>query len=237
MYSIGIFIPAYNVERFIKEVVGRIPDALDDIISTIWIINDGSSDNTGNIAKVLAEKDSRIKIIDFKNNLGYGAVVKAGISAAKKSAVDYAICLHGDAQYPPESIPEMVKKAVEGGFDIVQGSRHLAKGAAEGGMPFYKIFSGKVLVWLENRIFSLNQTDYHSGFLCYSRSVLEKVNFDNLSPSFDIDLEIIASARTLDLKISEIAIPTRYGDEISYLNPFFYGLRVLKVLVKYVRHN
>jgi hypothetical protein len=55
-----------------------------------------------------------------------------------------------------------------------------------------------------------------------------------LSPSFTIDLEIIAAARRAALAIGEYPIPTRYADEISYLNPVGYGLRVLGVLARYL---
>ncbi|MBL8027907.1 MAG: glycosyltransferase family 2 protein [Fibrobacteres bacterium] len=232
--KIGIFIPSYNAGKFLERVIDRVPESIKDNIHKIWIINDGSTDDTGIIAAKLAASNDNINVLTFQKNRGYGAVVKAGLGAAKETGLDYIICLHGDGQYPPESMPDMLHKAAAGGYDIIQGSRHLNKGAAEGGMPLYKIIGGKILVFLENLVFGLSQTDYHSGYLCYSKKVIEKVKFENLSPSFDIDLEIIASARASALSISEIAISTRYADEVSYLNPFTYGLRVLRVLYKYI---
>jgi hypothetical protein len=56
-----------------------------------------------------------------------------------------------------------------------------------------------------------------------------------LSKSFDFDLEVIASARAHGLSVAEAPVPTHYGDEISYLNPIPYGLRVLRVLWRYQR--
>ena len=69
--------------------------------------------------------------------------------------------------------------------------------------------------------------------MCYSRKAITEIPFLKLSNSFDIDIEIIASARKLGLNIGEIGIPTRYADEVSYLNPMIYGLRVLRVLIRY----
>jgi hypothetical protein len=92
-----------------------------------------------------------------------------------------------------------------------------------------------MLTIIENKIFKLSLTDYHSGYVCYSKKAIEQLSFLKLSNSFDFDLEIIASARKLGLKIGEIGIPTRYADEISYLNPMIYGLRVLRVLFRYTR--
>ena len=77
-------------------------------------------------------------------------------------------------------------------------------------------------------------TDYHSGFLLYSRDALNKIPFNSLSKSFDFDVEVIACARTLGLGVGEHPIPTRYADEVSYLNPITYGFRILGVMAKYI---
>jgi len=81
------------------------------------------------------------------------------------------------------------------GVDVLQGSRHKEGTAREGGMPFYKILAGRVLTWLENKTFGLEMTDYHSGFMLYSRRAAREIRFETLSTYFDFDLEVIASAR------------------------------------------
>src|SRR5262249_16307088 len=146
---------------------------------------------------------------------------------------DFCVCLHADGQYPPESIGKFINFMVENSVDILQGSRHKDGTALAGNMPLYKYFFGKWLVRLENTIFDLHMTDYHSGFLFYSRRAVSTIPFQLLSSSFDFDLEVIASARARNLNIRELAIPTHYGNEKSYLNPVSYGLRVLRVLFRY----
>lgn len=230
---VSLFVPAYNAEKTLEGVVNRIPADLWPRIGSVFIINDGSRDDTGRRAALLASRNPKVRVVDFPANRGYGAVVKTGLSFIREEGSDWAVCLHGDGQYPPEKIPELIKKGEEGA-DLIQGSRHAAGTAREGGMPLYKWVAGKGLVALENRVFGLSMTDYHSGFLVYGRKVLEQVNFDRLSGSFDIDLEIIASARAAGLRVAEIPIPTKYGDEDSHLNPVTYGLRTLKVMGKYV---
>ena len=76
-------------------------------------------------------------------------------------------------------------------------------------------------------------TDYHSGFMLYSRRAVEQIPFDELSHYFDFDLEVIASARARGLTVAELGIPTRYADEESHLNPIWYGLRCLRVMLRY----
>lgn len=233
MDSLSIYIPAYNAAQFLEEVVSRIPSDLN--IKAIHIINDGSQDQTQAIAEKLASQDPRITPHKFSQNSGYGAVVKYGIQQCLNSSTDWIFCLHGDAQYPPESLPEMLRLAQEQKLDLVQGSRHAQGGAIQGGMPYYKWLAGQVLVGFENFIFSEKMSDYHSGMLLYKSDLFNKINWTNLSPSFDIDLEIIASAISTQHSIGEVSIPTRYGDEESYLNPIHYGLRVLQVLWRFKR--
>ena len=115
------------------------------------------------------------------------------------------------------------------GIDVLQGSRIASGTALSGGMPVYKYVSNRILTFFENIVFSLSMTDYHSGMLLYSRQALDSLPFGALSSSFDFDLEVIAVARSRGLSIAELPIPTRYAGEISHVNVYSYGLRVLRV--------
>jgi glycosyltransferase involved in cell wall biosynthesis len=231
--SICVIIPAYNAEHTLPGVIQRVPETTWDKISRMFIIDDGSSDRTAIYAADLAERNSKVILFSFPHNRGYGAAVRKGIQFSQEEKTDLCVCLHADGQYPPEKIESFIHFMVTNGVDILQGSRHKGGTALRGNMPLYKYIFGKILVFLENRIFGLRMTDYHSGYLFYSRKALSKIPFEQLSSSFDFDLEVIASARARNLKIEELAIPTHYGDEKSYLNPTIYGLRVLRVLFRY----
>lgn len=226
--------PAYNAEHHIKLVIERIPQTVWQDIQSIWIINDGSTDNTGKIINRLSNENKKIKPIHILENRGYGYAVKKGIELCKKDKCDIAVCLHSDGQYAPEDIPMFVEIMQKQKFDVLQGSRIASGTALSGNMPFYKYVANRVLTFMENKIFHLNMTDYHSGFLFFSKRALENIPFEYLSTSFDFDLESIACARTLSLKIGELPTPTRYADEISHLNPIAYGFRVLGVMAKYI---
>ncbi len=232
--KISIFIPAYNAAAHIKKVINRFPELLWENIHQIYIINDGSVDSTKEIIEALSGDYSKICPIHFERNQGYGTVVKTGLGLCKDDGCDFAVCLHADEQYPPEYIMQMVDVMEKEKVDLMQGSRIGSGTALSGGMPLYKYIAGVCLVKLENLVFRMQLTDYHSGFLIYNRQTLDNLSFDKLSNSFDFDLEAIASARTRNLKIAEYPVPTRYAQEISYLNPVTYGLRVLKVIFKYL---
>lgn len=231
--SVSIVMPAYNAVRHIEAVIGRVPDDIWPHIESFWIIDDGSSDGTAALIDNLAVKQPVIKPVHFRENRGYGSAVREGLRRCGMDGCEYAVCLHSDGQYAPESLPDLLRKAEADSVDILQGSRIASGTALSGGMPLYKYIAGKALTFFENIVFGLSMTDYHSGYLCYSRQALEKIDFDRLSTSFDFDLEVLASARARGLKIEEMPIPTRYADETSHLNPVTYGLRVLGIMAGY----
>jgi glycosyltransferase involved in cell wall biosynthesis len=226
--------PAYRAAAHLVPTVERIPAGLRERIRVLWIVDDGSDDGTGEAAAGLAERLPFVRVHRFPENRGYGAAVLEGVRRVREEPVAAAVCLHADGQYAPESIPDLVA-ALEGGLDLVQGSRHAGGTARRGGMPLYKVAAGRVLTALENRVFGLRMTDYHSGMIAYGRRALDTVPFEVLSGSFDFDLEAIACARAAGLALGEVPIPTRYGDEVSHLNPVTYGLRCLRVIWRYRR--
>lgn len=231
--TLSIFVPAYNAASTLPSVVERIPKDLWPDIGVAMVIDDGSTDDTLVAVRLLSARFPKLQAFSFGRNRGYGHAVRRGLGFCRESGSEYAVCLHADGQYPPEKLVQFLAHMGRYKVDILQGSRHKDGTARQGGMPRYKVAAGKALTWLENRCFGLEMTDYHSGFLCYSRNALKTIPFERLSPYFDFDLEVIASARALGLRVGELGIPTRYAGEKSHLNPIRYGLRALMVMLKY----
>jgi glycosyltransferase involved in cell wall biosynthesis len=231
--AISIFIPAYNAGNTLVNVIKRIPQNVMNITGHIYIINDGSIDNTSAVCKKLQKTNQNIQHVPFEKNQGYGTAVKKGLDLCKNDGCSLAVCLHSDGQYPPEYIQPIVENMTQIQADIIQGSRMAYGKVLKKGMPFYKYIAGKALTFIENIVFNNKMTDRHSGYLFYSKKAMETLQYHKLSSSFDFDMEILASAYAANLKVSEYPIPTKYGDEASYLNPITYGLRVLRVLFRY----
>ena len=230
--DLGILMPAYDAAAHLTGTVERIPPGVWERTRVLWIVDDGSRDGTGDAADRLAARFPAVRVHRFPENRGYGAAVLEGIRRVRAEPVAAAICLHADGQYAPGSIPDLLA-ALAGGLDLVQGSRHAAGTARAGGMPLYKWAAGRVLTAVENRAFGLRMTDCHSGMLAYGRRALDAIPFARLSGSFDLDLEAIACARAAGLAVGEVPIPTRYAGEKSHLRPVAYGLRCLRVAVRY----
>jgi glycosyltransferase involved in cell wall biosynthesis len=237
--KISVFMPAFNAAQHMCAVFERFPQELWHSIEHVWIVNDGSTDDTGACADTLAKGNEKIKAVHFAWNRGYGKTVREGLRRCREDKCDFAVCLHGDGQYPPEAIPGFVREMAVRGIDILQGSRIASGTALSGGMPAYKYYANRILTFFENIVFGLSLTDYHSGMLLYGRKALYTLPFSALSASFDFDLEVIALCRSRGLSIAELPIPTRYAGEKSHVNVVSYGLRVVRIMAGYLagRYN
>jgi len=230
-----VVVPAYNAARHLSGVIARLAAAAPPGLDRAVVVDDGSTDDTGAVAEALARTTPWLTVIRRPRNGGYGAAMKDGLRAARARGAAIAASVHADGQYSPEVLGDLIRTLEARGLDLLQGSRIAGGQARAGHMPLYKYVGNWALGQLERRVFGLPLTDFHSGYLIYGRKALEALPLERLSDSFDFDIEAIASARARGLAVSEAPIPTHYGDEISYLNPITYGLRVLRVMWRYKR--
>jgi glycosyltransferase involved in cell wall biosynthesis len=203
-------------------------------LQEIIVVDDGSCDETARKVGETVLPGVRTRLHSRAQNGGYGAAMKDGLGLARQAGAELVACIHADGQYAPEVLPDLISHLAVAKLDLVQGSRIAPGTALAGGMPLYKYVGNALLNLVENRTLGLGLTDYHSGYLLYGSRALG-LPFEQLSDSFDFDLEVIASARARGLAVGEAPIPTRYGDEISHLNPLTYGLRVLRVMWNFRR--
>lgn len=224
--------PAYRAAKTIGSVFKRIPKQFYKHIHKIIVVNDGSPDNTAEIIKKLSKKYTKIITLTHKKNKGYGAAQKTGFNKAVELGAGLAVLLHSDGQYSPELLPKMVKPIEDGKADVVMGSRFSGGGALKGGMPLYKYLGNRILTTIENIAYGMNISEFHTGYMIYSRKALQKIKFNRLSDTFHFDGEMVMMSGKKKLRIAEIGIPTIYAEEESHLKPIKYGLNVLKIIIK-----
>ena len=232
--KIVVIIPAYNAETTLESVFERIPKGAFKRIKRFIIVNDGSKDKTKLIVKKLMKRYP-ITLINHTNNRGYGGAQKTAYDEAKRIGADITVMLHADGQYAPELLLSMIEPIEKGKCDVVGGSRILGGEALSGGMPIMRYIGNRFLTWLENLVFRMRITEFHSGYKAYSRHALELIPYRKYSNTFYFDSEMLIGAKRNYLKIVEIPIPTRHAGEKSYLNPIKYGLGVLKVIFRYLK--
>jgi len=227
-----ILIVAYNAEKTISSVLSRIPAEQIPGHAEILVIDDSSADNTFAIAQMNAGVCHLPTVTVLRNpvNQGYGGNQKIGYQYAIEKGFDVVALLHGDGQYAPEKLPELIKPVIEGDADACFGSRMMEKGAAlKHGMPLYKYVGNKILTCFQNTMLKTHFTEFHSGYRVYAVDALKKVPFRYNTNDFHFDTEIIIQFLMAGLSIKEIPIPTYYGDEICYVNGLAYAWNVFRV--------
>jgi glycosyltransferase involved in cell wall biosynthesis len=228
-----VFVVAYNAETTIRDVLARIPASLsEDYRLEILLIDDASADGTFALGEAIKASNALpfpLTVLRNPENQGYGGNQKIGYHYALQNGFDLVALVHGDGQYAPECLPQLLRPLRDGEADAVFGSRMLEPGAARrGGMPLYKLVGNRILSWLENRLLRTQLSEFHSGFRIYSTAALERIPFDLNTDDFHFDTEIIIQLVRAGLRIRELPIPTHYGTEISRVNGLAYAWNVVK---------
>jgi len=232
---VGVFIVAYNAVTTLAGVLERIPESFRSEIDTVLVSDDFSTDDTyeAGIAHQHEHDALPITIVRQRRNLGYGGNQKFGYRWLIDEGFDVAVLLHGDGQYAPEVLPEMVAPILERRADVVIGSRMLGGGALAGGMPPYKYVGNRILTRFQNRVSGLHLSEWHSGYRAFSLELLAKIPFEENADGFHFDTEVLLQLYDAGARIAEVPIPTYYGDEICRVNGLAYAKDVSADVVRY----
>lgn len=232
---IGVLVVAYNASSTLVSTLERLPESFRRSVDHILVSDDCSQDDTYEVGLRFANGSTLpMTVIRHEQNLGYGGNQKAGYEWAISHGLDVVVLLHGDGQYAPECIEDLVTPLVAGEADAVFGSRMMIKGGARaGGMPLYKYVGNRVLTRFQNSLAGLELSEWHSGYRAYRVEALKTLDLDSFTNDFDFDTEIILGLHSQGMRIAEVPIPTYYGDEICYVNGLAYAANVAKDVVRF----
>jgi glycosyltransferase involved in cell wall biosynthesis len=187
-------IPAHNEEKSIARVIIGTEKAVDKVV----VINDGSKDLTGEIARRLG-----ITVLEHDTNEGKGAALRTGIDYAKQEGFDIVVTLDGDLQHDPRDIPRVLEPIVKGSADMVIGVRPMVSGV----MPRERIAGNKIFDAMANKSGSKIR-DTQSGFRAYTQYALSKIKF--VESGLATESQTFIDAVNAGLRIEEVPISTTY---------------------------
>ncbi|OGX84846.1 glycosyltransferase family 2 protein [Hymenobacter coccineus] len=144
--ELSVIVPIYNEEANIAEVYRRLLGVLEAMPLPgnfeLIFVNDGSRDHSFTLLLALAERDTRVRYIDFSRNFGHQIAVSAGLDRAQGDAV---VIIDADLQDPPELIPQLYSKLREG-YEVVYAKRRSRQGESVGkrltARLFYRLLAG-----------------------------------------------------------------------------------------------
>jgi glycosyltransferase involved in cell wall biosynthesis len=233
---VAVLVVAYDAELTLAWVLDRIPSKFWRTVDTVIVADDASNDKTYEVALAYQAAHPELPMLVHRHpsNLGYGGNQKWGYRWALEHDIDIVVLLHGDGQYAPELIDTLVEPLADGSCDAVFGSRMMTPGAALiGGMPLYKYIGNRVLSRFQNAATGLRLTEWHSGYRAYRTDALREIAFEKDSDGFDFDTEIIVRLHEAGALITEVPIPTYYGDEVCHVNGLEYAGQVVRAVARY----
>ncbi len=237
---IGIFVIAYNAVNHLIDTINRIPPEVRAEVEEIFVIDDCSKDNTYYAAIGYKHEHQVEKLTIHRNekNQGYGGNQKVGYRYAIDRGFDVVAMVHGDGQYAPEALPDLLEPFKRGEADMVFGSRMAVQGAARrGGMPLYKFVGNRILTFVQNRLSGLQLSEYHSGYRLYSTEALKRVPFESFVNTWHFDTQIILAMAERGMRIVERPIPTYYGDEICHVNGVPYAFNCVLTTYRFYQNR
>jgi glycosyltransferase involved in cell wall biosynthesis len=192
--TIWLIIPAYNEASKLVGVLKASKRFVDNIV----VVNDGSRDDTGEIAR----KEGFI-VLDHVVNMGKGAALKTGCDFAVKEGAEILIVMDADGQHDPAEIPNFIKNLE--GKDIVFGSRILNTK-----MPLVFRYGNFFINISTKLLFGIELRDTQSGYRAFTKEAYQKIRWR--SSDYSVESEMIANVGKYRLKYQEISIETIYTD-------------------------
>ena len=167
--KISLIIPCYNEEQALYPLYEALQAAMQQLQEysfELLFIDDGSSDGTLDVLKLLAQKDERITYLSFSRNFGKEAAMYAGFC---NSTGDYAAIMDADMQDPPDLLPQMLE-IIQSGYDSVATRRVSRKGE-----PVMRSFFAKMFYKIMNRISESDIVDGARDFRLMKRSMVDSI--------------------------------------------------------------
>ncbi len=214
-----ITIPAYNEGETIGDVIHGIKQIVDktEYEYNIIVVNDGSTDNTVNIAKT-----SGALVYSHPYNYGLAETFRTEIEKALENNAEIIVHIDADGQYRPEEIPELIKLIEKGEADLVLGSRFM--GTIEK-MSIVKKLGNIAFSKVVSQISGMKITDAQTGFRAFTRELAEKITI--ISTHTYTQEQIIKAVRN-KFKVKEVPIyfaKRRAGRSRLMSNPFEFAIK------------
>lgn len=212
-----ILIPVYNEALAIKDLVKILKKQAYDII----VLDDGSQDNSGDLAK-----EAGAIVLYNKEKSGKGATLQRGFNYAVKEGYDGVLAMDGDGQHDPSDVENFFKYAKENPNQIITGNRM----QNHQGMPIVRYLTN----WFMSALISLacrqSIPDTQCGYRYIGCSILKKIQLQ--CTDFEIETEILMKAAKKGFPIISVPVQTIYRNEKSKINPFKDTIRFFIYFIK-----
>jgi len=204
---IAVIVPAYNEEKLIGKVLKTIPPFVDHIV----VVDDASSDRTGEVVKAHQEEDSRIIYLRHPRNEGVGGAIVTGYKWARNNEIFISVVMAGDAQMDPKDLHKLLDPVVEGEVDYSKGNR-LFTGKAWRVIPKTRYLGNAVLSFL-TKIASgyWHVADSQSGYGAVNLEVLKTIDLDSVYKRYGMPNDFLVKLNVYHFRVRDVPVNPIYG--------------------------
>ena len=166
--DVSIIVPAYEEAESLPELADELRAACEEagLSFRVWIVDDGSRDDTWRVVQRLHEKDPRVAGLRFRRNYGKSAALSIGFNRAQGR---YVATIDADLQDDPSEIPRLID-TLEEGYDLVSGWKKDRKD------PLSKTIPSRFFNWVTRHFSGLPLHDFNCGLKVYRREVVKNIN-------------------------------------------------------------
>ena len=229
---LSIIIPAYNEEKTLESIIEKLREVqMPAFVEKLeyLIVDDCSSDNTGNIGKILSEKYPEVSYLKHEVNQGKGGAVHSGYAAAKG---DTMLIQDADLELSPNDIPLLLNAMHDLNIMLVNGSRYLP-GPIRPAFAYRRYFFNKLFTWFTSILLNVKLTDMACGYKLIKKELLNQINLKEKRFGFECEL-LIKALRLRKTGIAEVPVhyyPRNEGEGKKLRNSD--GLRIFWCIIKY----
>lgn len=219
-------IPCLNEAKLISKTIANVPEFVDKI----YVVDDGSTDQTNEVVKNLSKKDKRIKLLVNEKNMGNGYSVTRVFREAIKDGYDINCIVAGDNQCRQEYLSKLIDEVVAGNCDYAKANR-FANARELKQMPKFRK-AANIFMSFINKF----ATGYYSvfdplnSFSATKVSTLAMLDLDNISHRYDFENSYLLHLYLVNAIVKDVPIPALYGDEKSTIKLLPYTLRTSRTL-------